>query len=443
MRTGKKSERLRGFAALLISATAIPVEAAIPPGGDPVLYWNQTFLGAVPYNPGQQRAAAMLNIALHDAVNASLGRPNIPFLGSVPASPGDTRAAASVAAHAVLVALQPARAAEFNAALAASLALVPDGPAKASGMATGSAVAAALFANRADDGQLAVVPYTPSGLPGRWAPTPPGFMPAIQPGLAVARPWLGDAPDQFRAPAPPELGSTAYAEAYNEVLVLGAATGSPRTADQTASAQFWASAQGPGPWLKAAIDRAEERGTGTLENATTFARLATGVADAVIATWDTKYYYDYWRPVTAIHASDLDGNPLTIADPTWMPLIVTPAHPSYISAHAAISGAASTILADIFGDEGNFCLVSLGAERCWASFSAAAEDSADSRLWGGVHWRFDNEAGLTLGRAIGQANGDSAIFGAVPEPATWAMMIAGFGIVGAQLRRRRAAAVVC
>jgi hypothetical protein len=145
--------------------------AAVGVDGDPVLYWNQVFLGSLPFNPAQQRDAAMLNIALHDAVNASLGSPNVPFLGGLSTSGGDTRAAASVAAHAVLVALQPGRTSEFNAALAASLALVPDGAAKTSGMATGSATAAALFADRAGDGQLAVVPYTPSGLPGRWAPS--------------------------------------------------------------------------------------------------------------------------------------------------------------------------------------------------------------------------------------------------------------------------------
>lgn len=269
----------------LVASTMLAVAApasAVSADGDPVLYWNQTFLGGLPYNPGQQRAAAMLNIALHDSVNVSLGRPNVGFLGPVGSAGGDVRAAASVAAHAVLVQLQPSRTAEFNAALATSLALVPDGAAKAKGIANGTAVAAALFANRATDGQTTVVPYTPSGLPGRWAPTAPAFQPAVQPGLAVATPWVMNSPDQFRAGPPPTIDSEAYATAYNEVKTLGVNVGSTRTADQTESAQFWASAQGPGPWIKAAIDRAEATGTSTLENATTFARLATGVGDAVI-----------------------------------------------------------------------------------------------------------------------------------------------------------------
>lgn len=424
-------------AAALLTAAA--PAAAVSADGDPVLFWNQTFLGSAPYNPGQQRAAAMLNIALHDAVNVSLGRPNVGFLGSVGSAGGDARAAAAVAAHAVLVELQPARAAEFNAALAASLALVPDGAAKTRGIANGTAVAAALFANRANDGQTTVVPYTPSGLPGRWAPTAPAFQPAVQPGLAVAAPWVMDSPSQFRAGPPPGIDSEAYATAYNEVKALGSATSGTRTADQTASAQFWASAQGPGPWIKAAIDRAELAGTSTLQNATTFARLATGVGDAVIAIWDTKYHHDYWRPVTGIRAGETDGNDGTAGDAAWLPLIFTPPHPSYGSAHAAVSGAAYTILADAFGDTGNFCLSSLGATRCWASFSEAALDSVNSRLWAGVHWRFDNEAGLAIGEAVGRWNLRADVFGAVPEPASWAMMILGFGVVGLACRRRPSA----
>lgn len=442
MKTSCKTARAAAGIAAVLALTGAAPAFAVSADGDPVLFWNQTFLGGLPYNPGQQRAAAMLNIALHDSVNVSLGRPNVGFLGQVGSAGGDVRAAAAVAAHAVLVELQPMRAGEFNAALAASLALVPDGAAKTKGIANGTAVAAALLVNRANDGQLANVPYTPSGEIGRWAPTPPAFQPAVQPGLAVATPWVIDSPDQFRSGPPPALDSEAYAAAYNEVKALGSAASGTRTADQTTSAQFWASAQGPGPWIKAAIERAELSGTSTLENATIFARLATGVADAVIAVWDTKYHYDYWRPVTGIRAGDLDGNDATEADPGWLPLIFTPPHPSYGSGHSAISGAAYTVLADAFGDAGNFCLTSLAITRCWDSFSAAAIDSADSRLWGGVHWRFDNESAFAMGEAVGRWNLRADVFGAVPEPAGWAMMILGFGVVGLVARRRQKGAVV-
>lgn len=423
-----------------LTLTAVPA-AAVAPNGNPVLFWNELMLGTS-YNPGQTRPAAMLGIALHDTVNATLGRPNVPFLGMIPVAGGDTRAATAVAARNLLVSLIPGRAAEFNAALVTQLALVPDGAAKTAGMATGATIAAATLANRATDGAFAVVPYTPSGLPGRWAPTPPGFTPPVQPQQAVMKTWLGMANDQFRLGPPPTLDSAEYTAAFNEVKAIGA-VGSARTADQSQSARFWAAGGGPGPWIKALIDQAEARGMSTLDSAAAIGRLATGIGDGVIAVWDTKFHYDYWRPVTAIRAADTDGNPDTAADGGWTPFINTPAHPSYVSGHATVGGAAATILGAQFGDATEFCLTAGGINRCFTSFSAAAEDGAMSRLWGGIHWRFDNERGLDLGRNVGEYALAANAFGVVPEPAAWAMLIAGFGLVGAAQRlsgRRRARA---
>jgi hypothetical protein len=410
--------------------------AAVAPSGDPVLYWNELMLGAG-YNPGQTRPAALLGIALHDAVNASLGRPNYSYL-KVPGVPsgGDVRAATAVAARDILVAAIPARAAEFNAALSAQLALVPDGAAKTTGMMAGAKVAAATLAARADDGAFATVPYTPSGLPGRWAPTPPGFAPATAPQQAVMDTWLGMANDQFRLAPPPAIDSAAYAAAFNEVKTVGAA-GALRTMDQTESVLFWAAAAGPGPWIRAVIDESEARGLSTLENAAILGRLSTGIADATIAVWDTKYHYDYWRPVTGIRNADLDGNPDTDKDAGWLPFIVTPPHPSYASAHASVGGAAAAILTDYFGPGTDFCVLAGGINRCWASFADAAGDGAMSRLWGGIHWRFDNELGLALGEQVGAYALAVRPFGAVPEPAAWGLLITGFGMIGVTARRRR------
>lgn len=427
---------IRTLAAITAALTlgSVPA-AAVAPNGDPVLYWNELMLGSS-YNPGQTRPAAMLGIALHDTVNATLGRPNIPFLGMIPVQGGDTRAATAVAARNLLVTLIPGRAAEFDAAMAAQLALVADGPAKAAGMATGATIAAATLANRANDGAFAVVPYTPSGLPGRWAPTPPGFGPPAAPQQATMKTWLGMANDQFRLGPPPTLDSAEYTAAFNEVKAIGA-VGSARTADQSQAAQFWAAAAGPGPWIRAVIDQSEARGLSTLENAAIIGRLATGIGDSTIAVWDTKYHHDYWRPVTAIRNADIDGNPDTAADAGWTPFIGTPSHPSYASAHAAVGGAAATILGSYFGGTTQFCLLAGGINRCWDSFSAAADDGAMSRLWGGIHWRFDNERGLDLGRTVGSYALSATPFGAVPEPATWAMLIAGFGLTGIIARRRQ------
>jgi hypothetical protein len=122
----------------------------------------------------------------------------------------------------------------------------------------------------------------------------------------------------------------------------------------------------------------------------------------VIATWDLKYFYDEWRPITAIRAGDTDGNPLTIGDPNWTSLINAPPHPSYLSAHSAVAGVSADILAAAFGDAFTFTETFGGKTRTWTSFSTAKLDAANSRLWGGIHWRFDNEAGLALGQGVGQ-----------------------------------------
>lgn len=166
---------------------------------DPILYWNNVAQGAFVASPTVgTRGFAMLNVAMHDAVNATLGGPNHPYLSGVASPGGDTRAAASEAAHNTLVNLNPANAATYDAALAGSLALIPDGPAKTNGIATGAAYAAAIIANRTGDGSTATVPYTPSGLPGRWAPTPLAFAPAATPQWGSVKPFVMASGDQFR-----------------------------------------------------------------------------------------------------------------------------------------------------------------------------------------------------------------------------------------------------
>ncbi len=427
-------------AAGLAALVASPAAAGISVSGDPVLYWNQVLSTGLAGSPTvTSRGFAMVGVALHDSVNATLGHPDVSYLSGVSTPGGDTRAAASVAAHNVLVALNPGKTAEFDAALTASLALVPDGAAKTKGIATGAAIAAATIANRTGDGSAtaAATPYAPSGLPGRWAPTPPGNGPAALPGWGAVDPWLLDSGDQFRPGPPPAIGSAAYAAAYNEVMAIGSATSATRSADQTASAQFWAGAAGTGPWIQAGLDVAQAAGLSTLENARLFATLSTAIADVAIATWDSKYAYDYWRPVTGIRNGDLDGNDATIADAAWNPLIVTPAFPSYFSAHAAVAGAASTILGSFLGDGHAFCLTASGATRCFSGYDQAATDAANSRLWGGIHWSFDNTTGLTTGRAVANYALASKTFDAVPEPAAWGLMILGFGATGGLLRRRR------
>lgn len=431
----------RGVACAIATALAgLPSagSAAILVGDDPVLYWNSVLAGGLAGSPTtSSRGYAMVGVAIHDAANATLGGGDNSYLTGVATYGGDTRAATATAARNVLVTINPGKAAEYDAALAASLALVSDGAAKDAGIATGASVAAAMLALRTGDGSGGVVPYAPSGLPGDWAPTPPGNAPGAVPQWGGVDTWNIATGDQFRAAPPPEIGSAEYAAAFAEVRDIGSLGSLTRTADQSASAKFWEAASGTAPWIQAGLQGAQSEGLSTLENARLFALLTTSIADAAIATWDSKYFYDYWRPVTAIRLADLDGNSATDADPTWISYITAPPHPSYVSGHSAVSAAASTVLADLLGDSNPFCLTSSVGQRCFDGFEAAAQDAANSRLWGGIHWSFDNAAGLQLGSEIARYALASSAFDAVPEPTTWALMIVGFGMAGTMFRRRR------
>jgi hypothetical protein len=215
---------------------------------------------------------------------------------------------------------------------------------------------------------------------------------------------------QFSPDEIPALTSREYTRAFNEVKSLGSATSTTRTADQTNIALFWANGAGtatpPGHLNVMATVVAEERGNTLSQNARLFAMLNVALADAAIMAWDCKYATDFWRPVTGIRAAASDGNPNTTADTTWTPLIGTPPFSSYVSGHSSFSGAAAEVLKAFFGrDKVTFTLASEAAgvpDRTFKSFSQAAQESADSRLFGGIHWRFDNEDGLTAGQKLGK-----------------------------------------
>ena len=438
MKFGFAAAAAAGIAALTM-AQAQPAWAAITAEDDPVLFWNEVAVGLVPGSPpAQTRIYAMVNIAIHDAVNATAGHVNNPYLRGVQTPGGDSRAAASKAARDVLVALNPGNAAQYDAALVASLALVPDGAAKTAGLQTGAAYAGAVLARRANDGASAVSSYSPDGTPGNWVPTAPA--PAALPHWGDVTPFGMTSGDQFRPGPPPALDSAEYAAAFNEVKEWGSAGSLLRTADQTASALFWDAANGA-PWLRIGLLVAEDEPKTTLEFASSFALLTTSLADALIAGFDAKYEYALWRPITAIRNADLDGNDATVSDPNWNSLFAAPNHPSYLSTHSALSGAGAGILIALFGDDHQFEFSIGGDSRAFTSITQAALDGANSRLWGGIHFSFDNAAGLVTGQQIAAQALEGNAFNAVPEPAAWTMMILGFGLVGAIHRRRATAAV--
>lgn len=381
---------------------------------DMVLQWNEIALEAFRTGstspPVASRALAIVHTAVYDAVNA-IDRTHEAYAVDVLAAPSSSReAAVAAAAHGVLLSLFPAQAATFNAALTASLATVPDGAAENLGVALGANVAAQMLALRANDGSAVVVNHTPGTDPGDWQPTPPANAAALLPQWADLTPFAMNTPSQFSPSGIPALTSAEYTAAFNEVKAIGDINSATRTSDQTDIARFWANGGGtatpPGHLNILAQVVAEQEGNSLSENARLFAMLNVALADAAIMAWDAKFGTDYWRPITAIRAADTDGNADTVQDAAWTPLITTPPFPSYVSGHSSFSGAAAAVLKDFFGtDTIAFTLPSENpavADRNYTSFSQAAQESADSRLYGGIHWNFDNEDGLTAGTALGQ-----------------------------------------
>jgi len=423
----------------LISAgmvlAACPAAADITIADDPVLFWNDLAVKSVGGSaPAQARAIAMMNTAIYDAVNRARNGHGVYYNQGVSAPGGNVRAAAAQAAHDVLVAVNPSQAGAYDTALASSLAQVGNGTAKTNGVATGAAYASAMLAARSNDGSTAVVNYVPGSLPGQWRPTPPAYGPAAVPQWGGVTPFLMTSSSQFRPAAPPALDSAEYLAAYNEVKDIGSANSLTRTADQTNSALFWDASNGT-TWIRIGVDVIADDGLSTFGNAQVMAKLSTAVVDSLIAGFDAKYTYNFWRPVTAIREGDVDGIAGTIGDPNWAPLFGTPSHPSYPSTHSLQSGAAAAVLLGLVQDQA-FCDTIGPDTRCFSGIGQAAQDAANSRLWGGIHFRFDNEIGLATGQSIGQWALGQSTFNAVPEPASWALMIAGFGLTGGVLRRR-------
>jgi membrane-associated phospholipid phosphatase len=214
----------------------------------------------------------------------------------------------------------------------------------------------------------------------------------------------------MRPPGPPSLDSAQWVADYNEVKALGAANGASRTPEQSLIALFWSDGPGtetpPGHWNRVAQHVSADRRSSLEETARLFALLNIAMADAAICAWDAKYTYNFWRPVTAIRNGEADGNPATVADPSWTSFIVTPPFPDYVSGHSTFSGAAATVLAKFYGtDKISFTLGSdglPGVTRPFTSYSAAAREAAISRLYAGIHFRTASEDGLAAGIAIGE-----------------------------------------
>jgi hypothetical protein len=272
---------------------------------------------------------------------------------------------------------------------------------------------------RKDDGAGRDAPYTPGVGPGRWQPHPNpvpanpsianpdlarGYLPSVLPGWGNVTPFTLLSPSHFWLPGPPALESAAYARDFNEVKRLGGKVSTARTEDQTQIARFWFA--GPGSWNTIARTVLAARGADARDSARVLALMNMAMADAYIAGFKIRYVYDLWRPITAIREGDNDGNDATAGDSTWDSHQNTPAVSEYPSTQSTFSAAAAVVLASALGDQTSFSFTSgkpfEGITRSFTSFSQAARESADSRVYAGIHFPSACEDGLALGRRIGQ-----------------------------------------
>jgi hypothetical protein len=407
------------YSTLLWTALAVstvpgqPIAAPAPASDDAVLRWNEVHLQAIRAGqtppPLAARNLAIMHAAIYDAVNAIL-RTHQPYrVAASPTRPASPEAAAVAAAHRVLISLYPAQVARFDDALDASLCAIPGGPARQAGVEMGQYVAERLLAWRANDGSRRTVAYAPTPYVGVWRPTPPGYRPPMLPQWGRVVPFAMTSTAQFQPAPPPALNSAAYAVALQEVQSLGRVNSATRSPEQTTIAWFWDDGAGsvtpPGHWNRIAQDTSRRRGLTLADNARLFALLDITLADAAVLCWECKFRFAYWRPVNAIQEADADNNPATSPDPDWMPLLTTPPFPSYTSGHSTFSGAGAAALANFFGtDAVPFAVTSdgvPGVTRSFTRFSAAANEAGRSRIYGGIHYEFDNREGLAAGRALG------------------------------------------
>ncbi len=394
---------------VMLAGGSRPMVEAHGDGPGVVLEWNAIAVSVTTGNPfTQARFMAITQLAVFEAVNAVTGKYE-PYLGTILEAPGaSAEAAAIAAAYRVLKTYFPANT-TLDPARANSLAAIPDGAAKDRGIATGEAAAAAMIANRIGDNSAPPPAglYTPGPPePGKWQLTP-----SCTAGGGVFLDWRTVTPfgvrsvDRFISAPPPAITSRKYAKDYLEVKTVGAIDSTERPQDRTDVAVFYAAASPAFVFNTAAqqVSMAQRRSLSHTARALALANMA--INDSLIASFATKYHYDYWRPETAIRAGDTDDNERTESDPNFAPLILTPCFPSYPSNHASGSYGGAEVLERIYG-AGRHAITltaTVGGTPMtlkYTRFSQITHDIDDARVYGGIHFRFDQEAGARLGRAV-------------------------------------------
>lgn len=454
------SNVLRAFLCFIFLTLASAVHA------DVILDWNKALSDVLRadttiQNPGMgSRSMAMTNIAMYDAINGV--SPSYQPMYQHPSAPANASKAAAAlqAGYRVLSSIYPGQQSLLDARRSAILATLPNDQATTNGLNYGDTVGAKVVQQRSNDGFNNVVLYQHTNLPGHWQADP------LNPSQGVWGPEWGQletfavqSSAHFKPPRMPDLTSPEYTHAFNEVKQLGAVNSTTRTLEQTEIGRFWAYdrlGMGTPMRLFNAIMRtvATDQGNSLDENALMFAMASTAAADAGITAWDAKFEYDFWRPVTGIREADTDGNPLTIADPSWTPMGApggtladgtvindfTPPFPTYISGHATFSGALFQAMANFYGtDDISFSATSdevPGVVRSYTSFSEAAIENGRSRVYLGIHWDFDDfigrEAGIEVANYI-----SSNSFQPIPEPTSaYLVVMGGLAVIGLARKRR-------
>lgn len=371
------------------------LNAAAPAQADAVTDWNakagEFIHEARMGTPPAMRVMAIVQTAVHDAVQ------------QVPPAAQD--AAVAAANRTALMALVPAQQAAIDSAYKAVLAQMPDTPARASGITAGERAAAAVLAARAKEGPVLAAADTTrphiGNMPGVYVPT---VLPAATawPGRT---PWVMAHAAQFRPGPPVALTSDTWARDFEEIKAYGGREGSRRSAEQTDIARFWDYSL-PAIYHGAVRSVALAPGRDMAANARLFATVAQAMDDALIAVFEAKHHYRFWRPVTAIRNADMDGNDATVRDAAWMPLLDTPMHPEYPSGHSILAGAVGAVLQAEVGSApvrlATSSPTAKGATRQWSRIDDFVREVAMARVWGGLHYRSTNETSLGMGRAIGE-----------------------------------------
>jgi hypothetical protein len=390
---------------LFASGAAHPADeqsASAITSGSAVLDWNARAAQLIVGPGGAAKAPALglidlaiVHTAVYDAVNAVEGFPfrSYAVVAEVP-GPASGDAAVAAAGRGTLIALYPERGADIEAWYAASLAAIPDGEEKTNGILVGEQTAAGILRLRANDGRNDGTPIVePPAAPGVWVRTPPAFAAPLAPWVRFVMPWHLARPSQFRPGPPPRLDSARYRRDYEETRDFGGAVGGQATTEQKDVGRFWGD-QPMLQWNRAWRGIALAQDLSGMDAARFFAMLSTATSDALIACWDAKYKYLFWRPVTAIRAGD---------DPTWSSLVTTPNHPEYPGAHGCLSAASTGAMKRFFRtDSFSFTIDSAVAGvitpvRSYESFSQAIDEVIDARVWGGMHYRSSSEVGARMG----------------------------------------------